>query len=119
MTYNAQGYKLFLDDERMPSGVDWVDLPTRVDGHWVIVRDFWEFKEVIRERGIPEFVSFDYVLINSPNPRARESRFTGKDCAEYLAMCCMREDRPFPPHTIHTSDPEFARKIAEVISYLE
>lgn len=59
-------YKIFLDDERMP-GESLKDA--------VIVRDFWEFKRVINERGVPKYITFDHDL---------GDRYTGKDCAEYL-----------------------------------
>ncbi len=64
-------YEIFLDDERMPS-------EAMKDA--VIVRDFWEFKRTINERGIPKFISFDHDL--------GCMTYTGKSCAEYL-ICRM------------------------------
>ena len=62
-------YKIFLDDERMPA-------ESLKDA--VIVRSFWEFKRVITARGIPKYITFDHDL--------GDRDYTGKKCAEYLAM---------------------------------
>jgi len=52
-------YKIFLDDERYP---DWIYNTNNDD--WVIVRDMDEFKTAIKERGLPNFISFDNDLGN-------------------------------------------------------
>lgn len=48
-------YKLFLDDIREPELI----YKTEKNSDFVIVRSFDEFKSVISERGLPEFISFD------------------------------------------------------------
>jgi hypothetical protein len=49
-------YKLFLDDERMVHNV-YEDV-----SDFITARSFDEFKDVIRERGLPMFISFDHDL---------------------------------------------------------
>ena len=44
-------YKLFIDDERYPVG-----------DSWVIARTSNEAVEVIKEKGVPSFISFDHDL---------------------------------------------------------
>ena len=44
-------YKLFIDDERYPVG-----------DSWVIARTSNEAVEIIKEQGIPSFISFDHDL---------------------------------------------------------
>lgn len=47
------GYRLFLDDERDPP---------RDNQAWVVVRSHAEAVEVVRERGVPSYISFDHDL---------------------------------------------------------
>jgi hypothetical protein len=56
--------KMFLDDERMPVGDD-----------WVIVRSVPEAIACVEKNGIPNFISFDHDL---------EHRLTGYDFAKWL-----------------------------------
>lgn len=76
-------YKLFLDDERpCPDG-------------WVLARDFWSFKRIINDMGIPSEVSLDYYL---------GDKYTGLDCAEYLMVKFQDDGKaPFPKVTSHSS----------------
>lgn len=87
-------YRLYLDDERpCPDG-------------WVLAKDFWEFKRILKEQGIPTEVSFDYVLLS---PRGR--RYSGLDCAEYLLHRCISTDTPVPPYTVHSAHEDAQRLI--------
>lgn len=51
--------KLFLDDERMPSDVTWVDIGP---GPWEIVRSYDEAVAWVQENGFPDVISFDHDL---------------------------------------------------------
>lgn len=54
-------YSLFLDDERQPWDVTWVNYV--IDRRpWVIVRNYDQFIDHINEFGCPNFVSFDHDL---------------------------------------------------------
>ncbi len=49
------GYKLFLDDIRTVEMV----FKDKTDKDFVVVRNFDDFKKVIIEKGLPDFISFD------------------------------------------------------------
>lgn len=65
------GYKIFLDDERMP---DWVYDTKNED--WTIIRNLTDFKNTILEKGLPDFISFDNDL--------GASMEEGKDAAKWM-----------------------------------
>ena len=67
-------YHLFLDDERMPGDVTWIELPS---AKYVIVRNMAEFVKTIEERGLPIHISFD-------NDLGARSAPEGRDCAKWL-----------------------------------
>lgn len=68
-------YRIFLDDERMVHDVykDHYD--------FVTVRNLEEFKEVILDRGVPTFISFDHDLGEDENGSVRPG---GYDVAKWL-----------------------------------
>ena len=86
-------YKLFLDDERMPEDVFWINIPK---GDYVIVRTAEQFKQYIQEHGLPSHVSFDHDLGDDPN---------GYDCAKWLVNYCIETDQKFPSYTVHSQNP--------------
>lgn len=47
-------YRLFIDDERSP--------PRGGENDWVIARSSAEAKQVVRDRGVPSFISYDHDL---------------------------------------------------------
>lgn len=71
LIFITMGYKIFLDDERMP---DWVYDTNNSD--WVIVRNLTDFKNTILEKGLPDFISFDNDL--------GASMEEGKDAAKWM-----------------------------------
>ena len=52
-------YHLFLDDNRHPKDVTWIELPLV---EWTVVRSYKEFVKTVEEFGIPATVSFDHDL---------------------------------------------------------
>lgn len=70
----AEEYKIFLDDRRIPS-----DIYKDVDG-FVVVRSVDEFKHVIKERGLPNFIGFDHDL----GKVGRKIAPSGYDAAKWL-----------------------------------
>jgi hypothetical protein len=70
-------YKLFLDDVRMPSFI----YPETNDSEWVIARDVDEFKAIVEDMGVPEFISFDNDLGSHENGIIK---LEGKDAAKWL-----------------------------------
>jgi len=67
-------YKLFLDDLRMPTDV----YPDTDNNSWIIVRTLTDFKNTIKEKGIPSYISFDNDL--------GDSMEEGKDAAKWLVF---------------------------------
>ena len=57
-------YRLFVDDEREPSFLAFLINQGAhdifADGPWVTVRTQHEAQQLITERGLPEFISFDH-----------------------------------------------------------
>lgn len=117
-------YRLFLDDERDPYKVTWIELPL---GPWQIVRSYDEFVKLVSVRGIPEHVSYDHDLgpqamaeITSTQGRGFDygniNEKTGLDCAKYLVELCIEAEIPHPAYTVHSMNPIGAESIA---SYIE
>lgn len=109
-------YHLFLDDERQPKDVKWIELPPY---SWVVVKSFNEFVKTVTQKGIPETVSFDHDLADehyaeysaAHDPlligerRLRYENFkekTGYECAKWLAHLCVERNVPIPQYFVHT-----------------
>ena len=118
-----KNYNLFLDDERLPHNVTWVNLPE--SQHYTIVRNYNEFVDLITLRGIPRFVSYDHDLADShyghglrgdqiPYDSYKEK--TGYDCAKWLVNECMINGVKHPPYIVHSMNPVGKQNI---ISYVE
>lgn len=94
-------YKLFPDDERVPSQVKWVDI--HVDNReWVIVRNYDAFVAYIEANGIPDLISFDHDLQGFywEGDDLREN--TGNTCAKWLIEYCRDRNLPRPKFFIHS-----------------
>lgn len=122
-------YHLFLDDERMPRDVKWVDLPPY---NWVIVRNYRQFVEIIKRDGVPATVSFDHDLADEHYQEhhcahdekmlsrglIRYEKFvekTGYDCAKFLANHCVDYNIPIPTYFTHTLNGIGAINIASIL----
>ena len=122
-------YHLFLDDAREPNDVKWVDLPPY---HWVVVTNFKEFVKTVKEKGIPETVSFDHDLCQEHYDEytvAHDERMlsrgtiryniftekTGYDCAKWLAELCIQLKKPIPQYYIHTLNPIGKENIRSIL----
>jgi hypothetical protein len=104
-------YKLFIDDERLPHRVTWVELP---NGPWVSVKNYDQFVSYIKDNGIPEFVSFDHDLADGHYPSGvsktkpeyhKYKEKTGYDCAKWLVEYCMDNNKQFPAYEVHSMNP--------------
>ena len=98
-------YSLFLDDERFPDAVKWVDLPRK---NWRIARNFDQFVFNIEFNGLPEFISFDHDL--GADPR------TGLDCAKWLLKYCLRNNKEVPEFKVHSMNPIGAENIKCILN---
>jgi len=108
-------YYLFLDDERIPKDVTWINLPAQ---NWQIVRSYDEFVKFIENNGVPIFISFDHDLAhehyrqsmynpdrhyNSYYPFFKEK--TGFHCAKWLVEYCFDNRLDLPNYVAHTKNP--------------
>ncbi len=90
-------YKLYLDDERIPKEND-----------FVIARTYEEACNIVSEKGLPSFISFDYWL---------QERYTGLDFAIWVIMYCLRENiEPSFKFKSHSADKVNGRKITEFLN---
>ena len=115
---SMQPYYLFLDDIRMPDWVYWVTLPT-IPTEWTIVRSYNAFCDVIRSKGIPEFVCYDHILEENDHhydgPITDEK--TGYDCARFLCEECRNEGVAHPSFLVHSMDPVGRENIIHYIKH--
>lgn len=115
MTIKTENYNLFLDDERVPSSVSWMEIPDNIE--WTIVRTYSEFVAIIIKCGLPNSISFDHDLGNSAYKEffrahagdkiinygnIREQ--TGYDCAKWLAQYCIDNKVPIPQYYLHSKN---------------
>jgi hypothetical protein len=122
-------YHLFLDDERYPKDVVWLELPMV---GWTIVRNFKEFVETIQRDGVPATVSFDHDLADEHYQEyhvAHDEKMlskgtfrydkmkekTGYHCAQWLAEYCIDKNIPIPVYYAHTMNPIGKANIVSVL----
>lgn len=128
-------YNLFLDDQRDPSKTkyfdtrknEWLDLPPY---HWVVVRNFNEFVECIKNKGMPRCISFDHDLdrehyvnyfiaqstgVNDLNYSSSKEK-TGFHAARWLVEYCLDYDKPLPDEIyLHTFNPLGRENIKSIL----
>lgn len=106
-------YKLFLDDERYPRQVHWVQEVFLNPFDWVIVRSYAEFVKYIEENGLPSIISFDHDLSDEHYaegfqglpPRSDYKEKTGYECAKWLVEYCMDHKKKIPKFYVHSLNP--------------
>lgn len=94
------GYKLYLDDLRMPKTL----------GPWVIARSFDEAVGVVKERGFPIYCSFDHDLGEEK---------TGYDFAKWLVEYELDEHDWFHDDfdfNVHSANPVGERAIIQYLN---
>jgi hypothetical protein len=77
----------------------------------VVARDQYEFAAFLRDRGIPDLISFDYYL----NYKIWDNNITGEVCAMWLYRECSKRKVDYPKHYCHTSDKTKAQEIHKAI----
>ncbi len=116
-------YYLFLDDERKPEQVTWVNIPR--DRIYVVVRSYQEFCDNIVSFGVPDFISFDHDLAdqhyghglnNDHIPYDSYSEKTGYDCAKWLVDFCIDRSISFPEYAVHSMNPIGSENIKAYIT---
>ena len=105
-------YNLFLDDNRIPTHVTWVDFPR--DQHYSVVRNYQEFVDLITLRGLPKFVCYDHDLSDchyghglsgDDIPYDSYTEKTGYDCAKWIVDYCMNKGIKHPSYVVHSMNP--------------
>jgi hypothetical protein len=113
---NTSVYYIFLDDERWPKNVTWVNLPPFP---WTVVRNYKDFVSTIDSLGMPLFISFDHDLgaehYNPAMYRNNKEDYnrlydtfkdkTGYDCAKWAVEYCMDNRLKFPEYAVHSMNP--------------
>lgn len=122
-------YHLFLDDERYPKDVVWLELPMVA---WTIVRNYKQFVETIQRDGLPQTVSFDHDLADEHYQEyhvAHDEKMlskgtfrydkmkekTGYHCAQWLAQYCVDKNLPIPVYYCHTMNPIGKQNMVSVL----
>lgn len=94
---------LFLDDERWPKDVTWIQIP---DVQWDIVRTQADFEYYINELGIPDHISFDNDL--------GDGMGEGIFCAQWMVDQVLDGRLDWNPefrYTVHSKNPVAADRI--------
>lgn len=132
-----EDYNLFLDDVRDPKvcitymsskvGPD-INLYLR---DWLICRDYEEFVNTIKLKGLPKLISFDHDLADEhyrPSMYNEDGHYsnyyndgtfkekTGYDCAKWLVDYCIEKNLELPRYFVHSMNPIGSNNI---IYYLE
>lgn len=90
---------LFLDDERNPQDVTWVQYPKNIE--WTVVRTFSEFAKVVQSRPF-DLMSFDHDLQDF----SKGTEMTGYDCLKFYCSfgLYIHEYQP-PTVVVHSMNP--------------
>lgn len=124
-------YKLFLDDERTPQQVKWIEMPL---GPWEIVRSYAQFVSTIKRLGLPLHISFDHDLAPEhyrPSMYNKDGHYsnyynngtfkekTGYHCAKWLTDYCMENNLDLPTWTVHSMNPIGVENINSILNSYE
>jgi len=130
------GYRLFLDDFRVPEDCSkYMGNPEEYRKfEWVVVRNYDEFINYIKENRLPTHISFDHDLADSHyTPQEywtdyEESRKwqeaqvhtekTGNDCARWLIQYIRQNNLELPVCYVHSMNPVGADNIKRTLNSL-
>lgn len=103
---------IFLDDERNPEDVTWIQYPEGIE--WYVVRRMNDFLFCIYNMENTDYVvSFDHDL-QDYNLAGKEN--TGHDCLKSLVDYCMDKGYMLPECFFHTQNPVGKKNM---VSYYE
>ena len=105
-------YNLWLDDQRLPQNVIWIDLPLV---EWTIVKNHNQFVQTIQKQGIPLRISFDHDLGDCDSNHQYNFGLTGMDCAKWLVNYCLINNINVPIYYIHSLNPVGAANILSLL----
>lgn len=103
-------WKLFLDDERDPSFVKWVNTPDREEV--VVCRNYDDFVATITGRGMPFMISFDHDLGDFDVEWK-----SGYDCAKWLVDYLLDNPELWNGcrFRVHSMNPVGAKNIQQLL----
>jgi hypothetical protein len=124
---------LWLDDIRNPYIDNWLrDYAPQFahgEGNVIWVKNFDDFVNYIKFKGIPDMISFDHdlgedvakerVLGGMSKRQARiKKRETksGYDCAKWLVDYCLDNETPIPHFVVHSANPVGAENIRRLLN---
>lgn len=90
---------IFLDDERNPEDVTWINYPTGIE--WVVVRTLNELISSIQSTNEEHCISFDHDICDY-DISGREN--TGYDCLKYVINHCLDINKKIPMCYFHTKN---------------
>lgn len=124
-------FAIFLDDDRSPRQVTWIQLPLVP---WTIARDYDIFVSLITKWGLPHYISFDHDLgsehladLNEGMKRMLATKQphdinydsfktkTGYHCAKWLIGYCLDNGVELPEYTVHSMNPIGAANITSLL----
>ena len=111
-----KNYKLFLDDIRTPYCVFKLTVNPLFENNeeWVIVRDYYQFINVVTKLGLPTLISFDhdlsydaYLSENQKGDIKYDSlkEKTGYDACKWLCEYCEDNNIDIPNYYVHSANP--------------
>jgi len=100
-------YKLFLDDIR---NVDIV-YKSMTNDDFVVVRNFYDFKKVILENGLPELISFDNDLGLDENDIIAEDGYAAAKWLVYESGLDLQNLK----FNVHSANPVAAQQIQSLL----
>ncbi|MFH6993983.1 cyclic-phosphate processing receiver domain-containing protein [Flavobacterium sp. FlaQc-48] len=100
-------YKLFLDDIRDVKMV----YKNLTDDDFVIVRNFYDFKKVILENGLPELISFDNDLGLDENDLIAEDGYAAAKWLVYESGLDLQNLK----FNVHSANPVAAQQIQSLL----
>lgn len=118
-------YQLFIDDLREPTYIGMPHLTTSLrefyqKNEWIIVRNYNEFINYIKNNGLPTLISFDCDLqdihykigakhdfekFNISDYESEGVEKTGVHCAQFLIDYCLDNNLKLPEYLIHSQNP--------------
>lgn len=101
-------YNLFLDDQRIPRDCRYYkgDGSPYDSEEWIEVHNFDQFCNIIKKKGIPKLISFDYQL---------GGEYNGLDCAKFLKFECEETNVKIPTYLVHSSWMGIYEKFKEIL----
>jgi hypothetical protein len=117
---------LFLDDERWPTTVHWVNYDYNAT-NWMIVRNFESFVEAVESQEF-KIISFDHDLDRSSTfecirCNTNQEAFdynkviekTGYHCAVFLKQWCEKNNKQIPKYLVHSLNEKGRDNIINVL----